>query len=223
MKWKAFSKLWRYYRKNNTDNEMQECNLNGVFKNRSKEKEIFPLATPEIAEVQKANNTLKHCFKCNAVLDKRLDLRLFDDTYMVCKDGRMIISKLLQRHAVLWFHHYLQHLGHTQLEETMKATMYLKGMRTSIWSTTKLCRACQVNKKLTLKYGHLLPKTVMIAPWRALCVDLIGLNTLKDIDGTVIDFMALTMINPATNQKLLQLMGKSHLLLKKSLIQLLIA
>jgi hypothetical protein len=47
-----------------------------------------------------------------------------------------------------------------------------------------------------LKYGHLPPKNVITVPWRALCVDLIGPYTLKGKDGTIIDFMALTMINP---------------------------
>jgi hypothetical protein len=31
-------------------------------------------------------------------------------------------------HTVLWFHHYLQHPGHTHLEETMRATMSWKSM-----------------------------------------------------------------------------------------------
>jgi hypothetical protein len=39
----------------------------------------------------------------------------------------------------------------------------------------------------------------MTVPWRALCVDLIGPYTLKGKDGTIIDFMALTMINLATS------------------------
>jgi hypothetical protein len=199
VKLKAFSKLWRCYNKNNPCNETQECNLNKVFANRSKEEEIFPLATPEIAEAQKAYGKLKHCFRCNAVLYKGLKVRLVDDTYVVCKDGKMIIPKPLQRRAVLWYHHYLQHPGHTQLEETMKATMYWKGMHTTIRLRTKSCRTCQVNKKRKLKYGHLPPKTVITVPWRVLCVDLIGLYTLKGKDGTIIDFMALTMIDPATS------------------------
>ncbi len=58
-----------------------------MFTNRSKEEEIFPLTTPEIAEAQKANSKLKHCFKCNTVLDKGLDVRLVNNTYIVCKDG----------------------------------------------------------------------------------------------------------------------------------------
>ncbi len=148
--WKAFSKLWHCYNKNNPGNKTQECNLNKVFANCSEEEEIFPLTTPEIAEAQKANVKLKHCFRCNAVLDRGLEVRLVDDTYMVCKDGKMIIPKQIQRRAVLWYHHYLQHPGHTQLEETMKATMYWKGMRTTIRSLTKSCRAYKVNKKQKL-------------------------------------------------------------------------
>jgi hypothetical protein len=72
VKWKAFSKLWRCYNKNNPGNEAQKSNLDEVFANRSKEEEIFPLTTPEIAEAQKADVKLKHCFRRNAVLDKGL-------------------------------------------------------------------------------------------------------------------------------------------------------
>jgi hypothetical protein len=178
VKLKTFSKLWHCYNENNPRNEMQECNMNQVFAICSEEEKNFPLTTPEIAEAQKADNKLNHCFKRNTVLDKGLDVRLVDNTYVVCNDGRMIIHKPLQRRTVLWYHHYLLHPGHTQLEETMKATMYWKGMRTSIPSITKSCRACQINKKQILKYGHLLPKTVITVPWRALCVDLIGPYTL---------------------------------------------
>ena len=95
VKWKAFSKLWRCYNKNNPGNETQECNLNKVFANHSKEEEIFPLTTPEIAEAQKANIKLKHCFRRNTVLDKGLDVRLIVDTHMVCNDIKMIIPKPL--------------------------------------------------------------------------------------------------------------------------------
>jgi hypothetical protein len=81
----------------------------------------------------------------------------------------------------------------------MKATMYWKGMRTTIRLLTKSCRTCQVNKKRKLEYGHLPPKTVITVSWRALCVDLIGPYTLKGKDGTIMEFMALTMIDPATS------------------------
>ncbi len=70
-------------------------------------------------------------------------------------------------------------------------------MRTTIRSLTKSCKSFQINKRWSCKYGHLLPKNVITNPWECLCVDLIGPYTLKGKDNLQIDFMALTMINPA--------------------------
>jgi hypothetical protein len=77
--------------------------------------------------------------------------------------------------------------------------MYWKGMRTTIQGYIKSCRFCQVNKRHSQKYGHLPSKLVITTPWKALCVDLIGPYTLKGKDGSSIDFMCLTIINPATS------------------------
>ncbi len=38
-----------------------------------------------------------------------------------------------------------------------------------------------------------------MTPWRALCVDLVSPYTLKSKNGSSIDFMCLTMIDPATS------------------------
>ena len=69
--------------------------------------------------------------------------------------------------------------------------------------------------------------TVITTPWRTLCVNLVGPYTLKGKDGSVIDFVALTMIDPASSWfkivdcpksgdiQLLQLMAESHLHLKR--------
>ncbi len=105
----------------------------------------------------------------------------------------------MQRQAVMWYHHYLQHPGHTRLEETMKAVIYWKGMRNSIRSISESCKSCQVNKRRTLKYGHLPSKIEISTPWEALCVDLVGPYTLKGLDRSAIDFMVLTMIDPASS------------------------
>ncbi len=40
---------------------------------------------------------------------------------------------------------------------------------------------------------------VILTPWEALCVDLVGPHTLNGKDGSSIDFMCLTMIDPATS------------------------
>jgi hypothetical protein len=56
-----------------------------------------------------------------------------------------------------------------------------------------------VNKRHSLRYGHVPPKLVITTPWRGLCVDLVGLYTLKDKGDSSIDFMCLTMIDPTTS------------------------
>ncbi len=173
--------------------------MNEVFANRSDEDEIYPLTTAEIAVAQRADASLKHLFKRNEEIDQRLEIKLIENTTCVCKDGWLVIPKPLQVHAVKWYHHYLQHPGHTLLKEKMNAAMYWKGMRTTIRPLTKSCKSCQVNKRRSQKYGHLPPKTVYIIPWECLCVDLIGPYTLKGKDNLQIDFMALTMINPASS------------------------
>jgi hypothetical protein len=83
--------------------------------------------------------------------------------------------------------------------ETMRSVMYWKGMRTTIRRYVKSCRSCQVNKRHSLRYGHVPPKLVITTPRRAVCVDLVGPYTLKGKDGSSIDFMCLTMISPATS------------------------
>jgi hypothetical protein len=72
-------------------------------------------------------------------------------------------------------------------------------MRTAIQRYVKTCQSCQINKSHSKKYGHLPPKLVITTPWKALYVDLIGPYTLKGKDGSSIDFMCLTMLDPATS------------------------
>jgi hypothetical protein len=154
-----------------------------VFANRSKEDKIYPLTTEEIAEAQWADASPKHLFKRNAVIDKGLEIKLIENTTYVCKDGWLVIPKPLQVRAVKWYHHYLQHPGHTHLKETMKVTMYWKGMGTTIQSITKYCRSRQTNERQKLKYGHFPPKTVISNPWECLFVNLIGPHNLKGKDN----------------------------------------
>jgi hypothetical protein len=163
-----------------------------------KRTKFTPLTVKEIIEAPKADNKLKQFFKCNATLDKGLELQIFEDQKCICNKGRLVIPTPLQRQATMWYHHYLQQPGHTRLEETMNATIYWKGIKKNIRSITKSCKSCQVNKKRQLKYGHLPSKIVISTPWEALCVDLVGPYTLKGKDGSAVDFMTLTMIDPAS-------------------------
>jgi hypothetical protein len=57
---------------------------------------------------------------------------------------------------------------------------------------------------------------VISTPWEALCVDLIGPYTLKGKDGLSKDFMALTMIDPASSWlEVVELPTISGLMIKK--------
>jgi hypothetical protein len=127
--------------------------MNQVFANCSEEDEIYPLTVKEIVEAQKADTKPKHFFKSNAVLDKGLELQLIENQSCICHKGWLVIPKPLQSCAVMWYHHYLQHPGHTHLEETMKAAIYWKCMRNTIQSKTKSCKTCQVNKNVHKNMG----------------------------------------------------------------------
>jgi hypothetical protein len=85
---------------------------------------LQPLTTEEIAEAKWADASVKHLFKCNAVINQGLEIKLIENTTCVYKDGRLVIPKPLQVCAVKWYHYYLQHPGHTPLKETMNALMY---------------------------------------------------------------------------------------------------
>ena len=115
------------------------------------------------------------------------------------KNGKLVIPRSLQHRAVSCYHHYLQHPGNTRLEETLRAAMYWKQMRSTVCSYVKNYRSCQVNKRRSQKYGKLPTKLVTITPWEAVCVDLSGPYMLRGKDWTEIDFMCLTMIDPASS------------------------
>ncbi len=148
-RWLMCSKFWSCYNKTQEDpDKTTMIQMNQVFANRSEEDELYPLTVKEIAEAQKANTKLKHLFKSNAVLDKGPELQIIENESCICNKGWLVIPKPLQRHAVMWYHHYLQHHWHTRLEETMKAAIYWKGMRNTIQSIMKSCKTCQVNKNV---------------------------------------------------------------------------
>jgi hypothetical protein len=144
--WKSFAHHWCSYNNTSTLTQAYCFHMNEVFANRRDKDEIYPLTTVKITEAQRADASLKHLFQHNAVIDQGLEIKLIENMTCVCKDGWLVIPKLLQLRAVRWYHHYLQHPEHTLRKETMNAVMYWKGMRTTIRSLTKFCRSCQINK-----------------------------------------------------------------------------
>jgi len=70
--------------------------------------------------------------------------------------------------------------------------------RDLIRSHVKRCKRCQLGKKRRRQYGKLPTKIAETTPWKSVCVDLIGPYTLNGTSGIILDFMCLTMIDPAT-------------------------
>ncbi len=183
---------------NSYTNKHNDWNL--MFAHHKEEDKIYPLTLTEMADAQRKDQELKVYFKKNAKMpQKDIGFHLIEDTKVLCKNGKIMIPASRRHGAVSWYHHYLQHSGHSHLEETMRSVMNWKGMCTTIRKYLKTCRSCQINKRHSQKYGHLPPKLVITTPWKALCVDLLSPYTLKGKDGSSIDFMCLTMIDPATS------------------------
>ena len=117
---------------------------------RSSQKEdemIYPLMIAEISAAQKEDKELKEYFSdSNPKRNSKYDLVVIGDERVLANGTRMVVPKSLRRHAVAWYHHYLQHPGHTHLEETIKATMYWPKMRELIRKHVKTCSKCQQGK-----------------------------------------------------------------------------
>jgi hypothetical protein len=94
--------------------------------------------------------------------------QLVENTKVLCKDGKMVITISLQHCAVAWYHHYLQHPTNMRLEETLHLLMYWKGLRKTVQSHIKECHCCQVNKCRYHQYGKLLAKLTITISWEAL-------------------------------------------------------
>ena len=190
---------------NDEDEEQQpvwnNC-FSQVFAMDNSDDEIYPLTIREIVEAQKEDSEYKQYFK-----NPKEDIRpVFIDDKLVLvytpKNApgvkRLVIPKRLQSRALQWYHHYLQHPGANRLEETLAQVFYWPGMRYQARKVAKKCKRCQKGKTRKRKYGHVPAKIAETTPWKGVCVDLIGPYTLIGQDGSKVDFMCLTIIDPAT-------------------------
>ena len=177
--------------------------LQHIFATTTEEEDdIYPPTITEISITQRKNRVYKPYFsnKPFKKKDKKISLKLIDDTdVLVYQDTRLVIpGNAMQNRIITWYHHYLQHPGENRLEETLTAVMYWPGMRTMVRKYVKSCERCQKGKRRKRKYGKIPPKIAQTIPWNAVSVDLIGPYTIKSKDGAILDFMCLTMNDPAT-------------------------
>ncbi len=83
--WKSFTHHWQSYNVSSILTEVHCFQMNEVFANCSKEDEIYPLTTKEIAEAQQADASLKHLFKPNAVIDQGFKIKLIENLHVSAK------------------------------------------------------------------------------------------------------------------------------------------
>ena len=178
--------------------------MSHVFANSTtEEEEIYPVTVKEIADEQRKDPKMKHLFE-RPGKDLRNQKMIIDDTVVLVRKHRhtdrprFIIPASLQMKVLSWYHHYLQHPGTDRMEGTIGSIMYWHGMSQQIRKMCKTCPRCQKAKARKRKYGHVPPKEAVILPWQTLHCDLIGPVELRAKDGTVMDFMCLTMIDAAT-------------------------
>ena len=74
---------------------------------------------------------------------------------LLYKDIRLVIrTENIQSKIVQWYHHYLQHPGKNQLEETIVAIVWWQRMRPQIREHVKTCVCCQCGKCRNCNYRH---------------------------------------------------------------------
>jgi hypothetical protein len=114
--WMTVSKNWCKLDIDLNTDKHEDWNL--VFANHEEEDKMYPLTTIEIAEAQRKDQELKVYFKKNTKMpQKDICFQLVEDPKVLCKNGKVIIPASLRHRAVSWYHHHLQHPGHSRLEE----------------------------------------------------------------------------------------------------------
>ena len=144
----TFAQCWCHYTSGQEESTSPSAytreSMNLVFATQDDENATYPLTMREIAEAQ------KHDRELNTMSDKYgYTTQLVENIKVLRKNSKMVIpkTKSLEKGAVVWYHHYLQHPGNTCLKETLCLSMYWKGQRKTVQSHVKKCHSCQVNKR----------------------------------------------------------------------------
>ena len=85
------------------------------------------------------------------------------------------------------------------MDKTVAVIIWCSCINSNIQKHVKTCNRYQKDKHTKRKYGKVPKKLANIVPRRKVCVDLIGPYALKGRYGTILDFMCLAMIDPATS------------------------
>jgi len=163
-----------------------------------------PLNYEHIAEMQKSDENLA---RLKAKWPQQYVYKRLDESiepilcYVRPNDNqdtqwRIALPEAMLLPSIKWFHQVLGHPGQKRLRETLSQRYYHPQMRSVI--DNYHCEYCQRHKLSGKGYGLLPEREMRIAPWEEVAVDLIGPWNIK-VNGKVVEFNALTIIDTATN------------------------
>ena len=111
---------------------------------------------------------------------------------------RICIPSGLLHDMVLFFHKILGHAGEVRMYDSIRARFHHPKLKAMVEKVRKDCEICRKHKLQGPGYGELSAREVTIAPWEEIHIDLIGPWAVP-VNGTEIEFNALTCIDPVTN------------------------
>ena len=128
---------------------------------------------------------------------------------LICKHGKIMIPKQIQKTLVKWYHNVQYHLDETRIKFTIGQHFPWKGLQNSVYNICSKCHTCQFLKHNNRNYSKLPDKQAETQPWDTLCIDLIDkyrINpskrgrkyTMKGKKDKEVYLQAITMMDPAT-------------------------
>lgn len=100
---------------------------------------------------------------------------------------------------VAFYHKVLGHPGAVRLERAIRQYFEHRYLHDTVIEFVKTCEACQKCKIVRTHYGEMPERLADFVPWSDIAVDLIGPWKIRDKNGDIHEFLALTIIDVVTN------------------------
>ena len=72
--------------------------------------------------------------------------QIINDVNIFTYEDRIYIPSEFREDVLNWYHHYLQHPGTFEMQNTLKGTIYWPQMSTDIQNFCTTCNICQMDK-----------------------------------------------------------------------------
>src|SRR5687768_6528883 len=84
---------------------------------------------------------------------------------LICKNTKIVIPNLLQKHVIDWYHTVLCHPAMNWTKETISQHLWWPKKQEQITAFVQACPCCQKYKRKQKKYRHLPPKVAEAQIW----------------------------------------------------------